>query len=73
MKKQRKTLAQQLHSQFYHKNRWTFGIAVISSLIGGTLNLILTWIVQQLIDSVSGAAGALPLGTLAKITGGFLV
>lgn len=73
MKKQRKTLAGQLRAQFYHKNRWAFGVAVFSSLIGGTLNLILTWIVQQLIDSVSGAAGALPLGTLAKITGGFLV
>lgn len=73
MKKQRKTLAGQLRSQFYHKNRWAFGVAVVSSLIGGTLNLILTWIVQQLIDSVSGAAGALTLGTLAKITGGFLI
>lgn len=73
MKKQRNTLALQLRAQFYRNNKWAFGIAVFSSLVGGTLNLILTWIVQQLIDNVSGAAEALPIGMLAKITGGFLL
>ena len=46
---------------------------MFAALAGGTLNLIVTWLVQQLIDAASGAPGALPLAALAEITGGFVV
>ena len=50
-----------------------FALAVFAALTGGTLNLIVTWLMQQLIDAASGAPGALPLAALAEITGGFVV
>ena len=48
-------------------------LAVFAALTGGTLNLIVTWLMQQLIDAASGLPGALPLGQLAWITGGFIL
>ena len=68
-----KTLEKQLRAQFYRGNRGVFALAVFAALAGGTLNLIVTWLVQQLIDAASGAPGALPLAALAEITGGFVV
>lgn len=68
-----KTLEKQLRAQFYRRNRGVFALAVFAALAGGTLNLIVTWLMQQLIDAASGAPGALPLAALAEITGGFVV
>lgn len=68
-----KTLEKQLRAQFYRGNRGVFALAVFAALAGGTLNLIVTWLMQQLIDAASGAPGALPLAALAEITGGFAV
>ena len=68
-----KTLEKQLRAQFYRGNRGVFALAVFAALAGGTLNLIVTWLMQQLIDAASGLPGALPLGQLAWITGGFIL
>ena len=68
-----KTLEKQLRAQFYRGNRGVFALAVFAALAGGTLNLIVTWLMQQLIDAASGLPGALPLAALAEITGGFVV
>ena len=68
-----KTLEKQLRAQFYRGNRGVFALAVFAALAGGTLNLIVTWLMQQLIDAASGAPGALPLAALAEFTGGFVV
>ena len=68
-----KTLEKQLRAQFYRGNRGVFALAVFAALAGGTLNLIVTLLMQQLIDAASGAPGALPLAALAEITGGFVV
>lgn len=68
-----KTLEKQLRAQFYRGNRGVFALAVFAALAGGTLNLIVTWLMQQLIDAASGAPGALPLAALTEITGGFVV
>ena len=68
-----KTLEKQMRAQFYRGNRGVFALAVFAALAGGTLNLIVTWLMQQLIDAASGAPGALPLAALAEITGGFVV
>lgn len=68
-----KAQEKQLRAQFYRGNRGVFALAVFAALAGGTLNLIVTWLMQQLIDAASGAPGALPLAALAEITGGFVV
>ena len=68
-----KPLKKQLEAQFYHKNIPALCLAVFSSLIGGSLNLIVSWLMMQLIDAASGVPGALPIGTLAMLSGGFVV
>ena len=68
-----KPLARQLTAQFFRGNIPMFALAVFAALTGGTLNLIVTWLMQQLIDAASGLSGALPLGQLEWITGGFIL
>ena len=68
-----KPLKKQLEAQFYHKNIPALCLAVFSSLIGGSLNLIVSWLMMQLIDAASGVPGTLPIGTLAMLSGGYVV
>ena len=68
-----KPLKKQLSAQFYHRNIPVLCVAVFGALVSGSLNLILSWIMQQLIDAASGVPGALAIGTLAKISGGFVL
>ena len=63
-----KSLKKQLVAQFYHRNIPYLALAVFGALISGTLNLIISWIMQQLIDTASGVPGALPFWMLAKIS-----
>ena len=53
-----KPLARQLTAQFFRGNVPMFALAVFAALTGGTLNLIVTWLMQQLIDAASGLSGA---------------
>ena len=71
--KKHKTLKKQLTAQFYRGNISALALAVFSALTCGTLNLIISWLMQQLIDTASGARGALPLPTLAWLSGGFVL
>lgn len=68
-----KPLKKQLSAQFYRRNIPVLCVAVFGALVSGSLNLILSWIMQQLIDAASGVPGALAIGTLAKISGGFVL
>ena len=68
-----KPLNKQLTAQFYRHNHLFFALALFSALVSGSLNLILSWIMQQLIDAASGAASALPIGTLAWFSGAFVL
>ena len=68
-----KNLKKQLIGQFYNKNIPAFTLAILAAVVGGSLNLILSWIIKQLIDTAAGEANALPLLTLLKISGGFLL
>ena len=68
-----KSLKKQLIAQFYHRNIQYLALAVFGALISGTLNLIISWIMQQLIDTASGAPGALPFWMLAKISACLIV
>ena len=69
----RKPLARQLKSQFYRKNHIIYCLAVAAALLASTLNLIVSWIMQQLIDVASGAAGTLGLVALLRLSLAFLV
>ena len=68
-----KPLRKQLAAQFYRGNLPAFSLAIIAALAGGSLNLILSWILQQLTDALSGAPEALPLPVLVRICGAFVL
>ena len=66
-------LKRRLMAQFYRGNHAAFALAVFASLGGGTMNLLLSWIIQQLIDTISGEPNALSLSALGVISLGFVL
>lgn len=68
----RKTQRRELAAQFYRGNRLTFAVAAFAALTAGSLNLILSWLIQQLIDTASGMPNARPLGALALLSAGMV-
>ena len=46
-------------AQFYNKNHTAFFIALLSTLLTAALNLWIAWVLQQMIDAVSGVPGSL--------------
>ncbi|MDO5002363.1 MAG: ABC transporter ATP-binding protein [Eubacteriales bacterium] len=60
-------------SRFYEKNRAAFVLALISSLLIAALNLWNAWLVQQMIDSVSGVPGSLEMPVLACCAAGVVI
>lgn len=68
-----KTLGKQLRAQFFYKNIPIFCLAVFAALAAGSLNLILSWIIQQLMDTAAGKSGALSFRTLLLISAGFVL
>lgn len=69
----KKPLAKQLRAQFFYKNIPIFCLAVFAALAAGSLNLILSWIIQQLMDTAAGKSGALSFRTLLLISAGFVL
>lgn len=69
----KKPLWKQLRGQFFYKNIPIFCLAVFAALAAGSLNLILSWIIQQLMDTAAGKSGALSLRTLLLISAGFVL
>ena len=69
----KKPLEKQLRAQFFYKNIPIFCLAVFAALAAGSLNLILSWIIQQLMDTAAGASGALSFRTLLLISAGFVL
>lgn len=69
----KKPLGKQLRSQFFYKNIPNFCLAVFAALAAGSLNLILSWIIQQLMDTAAGDSGALSFRTLLLISAGFVL
>lgn len=68
-----KTLGKRLRGQFFYKNIPIFCLAVFAALAAGSLNLILSWIIQQLMDTAAGESGALSFRTLLLISAGFVL
>lgn len=69
----KKPLGKQLRGQLFYKNIPIFCLAVFAALAAGSLNLILSWIIQQLIDTAAGKSGALSFRTLLLISAGFVL
>ena len=69
----KKPLGKQLRGQFFYKNIPIFCLAVFAALAVGSLNLILSWIIQQLMDTAAGESGALSFRTLLLISAGFVL
>lgn len=69
----KKPLGKQLRGQFFYKNIPIFCLAVFAALAAGSLNLILSWIIQHLMDTAAGKSGALSFRTLLLISAGFVL
>ena len=69
----KKPLGKQLRGQFFYKNIPIFCLAVFAALAAGSLKLILSWIIQQLMDTAAGESGALSFRTLLLISAGFVL
>ncbi len=61
-----------LRRQFYKGNKLAFGVAVFTALTMAILSLSTSWLIQQLMDTISGVEGALGLKTLALLTVGLI-
>ncbi|MBR1860609.1 MAG: ABC transporter ATP-binding protein [Lachnospiraceae bacterium] len=62
-----------LISQFYFKNRFFFVCGVLVSIATALLNLMFSWIMQQLVDTASGVTGSRNVKTLAILCCGIFV
>lgn len=65
MKKKHKAERRKYTASFYRKNHAAFFAALLSTLLTATLNLWIAWVMQQIMDSVSGVPWALELPALA--------
>ncbi len=57
-------------AEFYRGNRIAFCFALLSTALLGAVNLGLSWLIQQMIDSASGLEGTYSFGQLVLLTGG---
>lgn len=73
MSSEKGTVRREYTAQFYKKNHAAFLFALLSSLLIAALNLWIAWVMQQLIDLVSGVRGAAELPALALYVAGIVV
>lgn len=71
--KRQKTLKQRMIAQFYRKNRLSAAVALGVSIPLGMMNLFLSWLIQQIIDEITGVAGARGLDTLAVMVAAMIL
>lgn len=63
MKKQTNSQKNEYLAQLYRRNRIAFALSIVSALLITGVNLLIAWVLQQIIDTISGA-GTYSLGTL---------
>ena len=66
-------LRKEYTAQFFKGNKLLFSIAFLAALCTVSLNFGITWIMQQMLDAVSGEPEALPLSTLGLLTAGVVL
>ncbi|MDO5022950.1 MAG: hypothetical protein Q4E07_06415 [Eubacteriales bacterium] len=50
-----------LMSQFYRGNKFNLIVASAAGILSNTINLAITWIMKELIDTASGVGGSYSL------------
>ena len=66
--KTQKALRKPYVSRFYKGNRLAYFIMLLSAALFSALNLSVAWLIQQMIDTVSGVPGSLEINVLAVLT-----
>lgn len=66
-------LTRQYTAQFYRHNKVSFALAVVSTTLIGGMNLLLAWLMQQMIDTISQVPGAYTLRQLIGFTAGCIL
>ena len=66
--KTQKALRKPYVSRFYKRNRLAYFIMLLSAALFSVLNLSVAWLIQQMIDTVSGVPGSLEINVLAVLT-----
>ena len=69
MRKRNETLAlrKQFTRQFYTHNRWNLFAAIVATVLSAFANLLISWLIQQIIDAISGTPGPFSLLELTLI------
>lgn len=68
-KNRNKQLRKPFVNQFYKKNKVFFLLSLVAAFLMSTMSLAASWLIQQLIDTISGVEDAKGLGTLTILTG----
>lgn len=71
--KKQYVMRKQYISKFYKGNRLSYFVMLLSAVLFSALNLAVSWLIQQLIDTVSGVPDSLGLGTLTLLTVGLIL
>jgi len=67
------SIFRQLSGQLFSHNRIRFVLACVAALYSGFGGIIVSWLLKQLIDTASGAEGALSFKTILLLTGADLL
>lgn len=59
--------------QFFYKNKINFGVAFLSTMMTAVINLLIVWLLQQMIDTVSRVQGAFSIYKLTLLTWGVIL
>ena len=68
-----KDLRRQYISQFYRGNRLVYFVMLFTAVMFSFLNLFVSWLIQQMIDTVSGVPGSLGIKALAVLVIGTIL
>lgn len=66
-------LRHQYTSQFYRQNKLSYAVTFLISLLTIALNLGITWVMQQMLDTVSQVPGALSISSLGLLTAEIII
>ncbi len=68
-----KTIRKPFVQQFYKGNKMTFLVALAVTIVGAMVNLFLSWLIQQLVDVVTGGGAVEDLVRFLVMTGALIV
>lgn len=66
------SILKNLKSRFYKKNKLNFALCIMISLLTSVINISIAWIIQQLIDIISGSNQLFSLQGIAFVIAGLL-